>query len=272
MAHVFTIINSSNETVVYNDYDLIPLTTLKHVIKFLPDLGTSVPSHEIILESHTILETTGGEVTATFTGDNFVILSALSVALLQLFVADTSVSLVDLQLVNSSGIVLRTVQGGLPSQTGAVGFAIIGTGGDVKKQFYLSNIDPGVSTVTTTLTSALVVAPGTSSQKHKLVPENFADGTENHLILELIDGDIIFGPFVRLETGTTDVLLNETGGKIIFDNIVGDAAGADHYHQQVGDYHEAGDGHTEEEHREISLWNHKLQVLMAKERLNNASS
>jgi hypothetical protein len=109
MAHVFTIINSSNETVVYNDYDLIPLTTLKHVIKFLPDLGTSVPSHEIILESHTILETTGGEVTATFTGDNFVILSALSVALLQLFVSPVSV--VDLQLVNSSGIVLRTVKG-----------------------------------------------------------------------------------------------------------------------------------------------------------------
>ena len=270
MAHVFTIINSSNETVVYNDYDLIPLTTLKHVIKFLPDLGTLVDSHEIILESHTILETTGGEVTATFTGDNFVILSALSVALLQLFVSPVSV--VDLQLVNSSGIVLRTVKGGIVSQNGAVGFAINDSSGTLITQFYLNNIDPGVSTVTTTLTSALVIGPGTSSQKHKLVPENFADGTENHLILELIDGDIIFGPFVRLETGTTDVLLNETGGKIIFDNIVGDAAGADHYHQQVGDYHEAGDGHTEEEHREISLWNHKLQVLMAKERLNNASS
>ena len=270
MAHVFTIINSSNETVVYNDYDLIPLTTLKHVIKFLPDLGTSVPSHEIILESHTILETTGGEVTATFTGDNFVILSALSVALLQLFVSPVSV--VDLQLVNSSGIVLRTVKGGIVSQNGAVGFAINDSSGTLITQFYLSNIDPGVSTVTTTLTSALVVAPGTSSQKHKLVPENFAYGTENHLILELIDGDILFGPFVRLETGTTDVLLNETGGKIIFDNVVGDAAGADHYHQQVGDYHEAGDGHTEEEHREISLWNHKLQVLMTRERLNNASS
>jgi hypothetical protein len=270
MAHVFTIINSSNETVVYNDYDLIPLTTLKHVIKFLPDLGTSVPSHEIILESHTILETTGGEVTATFTGDNFVILSALSVALLQLFVSPVSV--VDLQLVNSSGIVLRTVKGGIVSQNGAVGFAINDSSGTLITQFYLNNTDPGVSTVTTTLTSALVIGPGTSSQKHKLVPENFADGTENHLILELIDGDIIFGPFVRLETGTTDVLLNETGGKIIFDNVVGDAAGADHYHQQVGDYHEAGDGHTEEEHREISLWNHKLQVLMTRERLNNASS
>lgn len=238
MAHVFTIINSSNETVVYNDYDLIPLTTLKHVIKFLPDLGTSVPSHEIILESHTILETTGGEVTATFTGDNFVILSALSVALLQLFVADTSVSLVDLQLVNSSGIVLRTVKGGIVSQNGAVGFAINDSSGTLITQFYLNNIDPGVSTVTTTLTSALVIGPGTSSQKHKLVPENFAYGLENHLVLETSADDVV----------------------------------DDHYHQQVGDYHEAGDGHTEEEHREISLWNHKLQVLMTRERLNNASS
>jgi hypothetical protein len=236
MAHVFTIINSSNETVVYNDYDLIPLTTLKHVIKFLPDLGTSVPSHEIILESHTILETTGGEVTATFTGDNFVILSALSVALLQLFVSPVSV--VDLQLVNSSGIVLRTVKGGIVSQNGAVGFAINDSSGTLITQFYLNNIDPGVSTVTTTLTSALVIGPGTSSQKHKLVPENFAYGLENHLVLETSADDVV----------------------------------DDHYHQQVGDYHEAGDGHTEEEHREISLWNHKLQVLMTRERLNNASS
>jgi len=270
MAHAFKIKKTDGSFVTYTDYDAIDLTTLKHVIKFLPDLGTSVPSHEIILESHTILETTGGEVTATFTGDNFVILSALSVALLQLFVSPVSV--VNLQLVNSSGIVLRTVKGGIVSQDGAVGFAINDSSGTLIAQFYLSNIDPGVSTVTTTFTSALVVAPGTSSQKHKLVPENFADGTENHLILELMDGDIIFGPFVRLETGTTDVLLNETGGKIIFDNIVGDAVGADHFHPPVGEPHAEGDGHTEAEHREIALWNFKLKKLITQESTNASSN
>ena len=51
MAHAFTIINSSDETVVYTDYDAIDLTTLKHVIGFIPDIGTLVESNEILLES-----------------------------------------------------------------------------------------------------------------------------------------------------------------------------------------------------------------------------
>ena len=44
-----------------------------------------------------------------------------------------------------------------------------------------------------------------------------------------------------------------------------------HYHAPVSEEHEDGDGHTEAEHREISLWNYKLQLLMVRERLNNAS-
>jgi hypothetical protein len=51
MAHAFTIINSSDETVVYTDYDAIDLTALKHVIGFIPDIGTLVESNEILLES-----------------------------------------------------------------------------------------------------------------------------------------------------------------------------------------------------------------------------
>ena len=71
----------------------------------------------------------------------------------------------------------------------------------------------------------------------KLVPENFADGLENHLVLE-------------------------TASDTNIDN---------HFHPPVGEHHADGDGHTEEEHREISLWNYKLQLLMARERLNNSS-
>ena len=130
MAHVFTIINSSNETVVYNDYDLIPLTTLKHVIKFLPDLGTQVDNNEMQLES------------------------------------------------------------------GSTGF------------------------------------PG------RIIPENWTTSSENHLVLETASDT----------------------------NVVG------HYHEPMVEPHVSGDGHAEEEHREIELWNHKLQVLMTRERLNNASS
>jgi hypothetical protein len=106
----------------------------------------------------------------------------------------------------------------------------------------------------------------------RLVPEDFADGLENHLVLELVEGDNHIGPFVRLETGTTDVLLAEDGESIPFDNIVGDAVGADHYHPPVGDFHVDGDGHTEEEHRELALWNFKLQKLITQENTNASSN
>jgi len=106
----------------------------------------------------------------------------------------------------------------------------------------------------------------------RLVPEDFADGLENHLVLELVEGDNHIGPFVRLETGTTDVLLDEDGGRIPFDNIVGDAVGTDHFHPPVGDFHVDGDGHTEEEHRELALWNFKLQKLITQENTNASSN
>ena len=54
MAHEFIIITTSNETVVYTDYDAIDLTTLKNVISFKPDLGTRVDENEILLETATI--------------------------------------------------------------------------------------------------------------------------------------------------------------------------------------------------------------------------
>tara|TARA_B100000795_G_C22578257_1_gene352778 strand:+ start:69 stop:677 length:609 start_codon:yes stop_codon:yes gene_type:complete len=202
MAHAFTIIDSSNEKIVYTNYDDIPLATLKHVISFIPDLGTEEQSNEILLEIDTL---------------NF--------GQTDKFVEESE----------ENNIVLD----GTDSSSANVGDNLI-----------MENAEG----------------------RDKLVPENFADGTENHLILELIDGDIIFGPFVRLETGTTDVLLNETGGKIIFDNIVGDAVGADHFHPPVGEPHAEGDGHTEAEHREIALWNFKLKKLITQESTNASSN
>ena len=50
MAHEFYIKTTSGEFVTYTDYDAIDLTTLKHVIKFIPDLG----SHELLLETGTL--------------------------------------------------------------------------------------------------------------------------------------------------------------------------------------------------------------------------
>ena len=44
MAHRFKIMDDTGTLTTYTDYDSIPLSTLKHVISFVPDLGTEVAS------------------------------------------------------------------------------------------------------------------------------------------------------------------------------------------------------------------------------------
>ena len=72
------------------------------------------------------------------------------------------------------------------------------------------------------------------------------------------DGDVD----VRSTDGVENHLVLETSSDSVVDN---------HYHAPVEEPHEDGDGHTEAEHRELSLWNYKLQLLMSRERRNNAS-
>ena len=194
MSHAFKIVDTSGVVTTYTDYDDIPLSTLRHVISFLPDIGTEEQANEILLEP---------ESTVT---DN--VATEDEVGLETVIVTDADDNLI------------------------------------------------------------MEIADGVD----RLVPEDFADGLENHLVLELVEGDNHIGPFVRLETGTTDVLLAEDGEKIPFDNIVGDAVGENHYHPPVGDFHVDGDGHTEAEHRELALWNFKLQKLITQENTNASSN
>ena len=202
MAHAFKIMDNTGVITTYTDYDVIPLTTLKHVISFLPDIGTEEQSNEILLEpSSTVVDNLSAE----------------------------------------DAIGYETV------------IVLDGTDG--------SSADDGDNVI-------MEIAGGVD----KLVPEDFAYGEENHLVLELVEGDDHIGPFVRLETGTTDVLLDEIGEKIAFDNIVGEAVGVDHYHPPAGDFHVDGDGHTEEEHRELALWNYKLGLLITQENTNAISN
>ena len=201
MAHAFRIMDSSNVITTFTDYDDIPLATLKHVISFLPDVGTEEQANEILLEP-------GSTVIDNLSAEDDVGLETLIV--------------------------------------------LDGTDG--------SSANAGDNLI-------MEIADGVD----RLVPEDFADGLENHLVLEIVEGDNHIGPFVRLETGTTDVLLDEDGGRIPFDNIVGDAVGADHFHLPIGDFHVDGDGHTEAEHREIALWNFKLQKLITQENTNAGS-
>ena len=176
MAHAFTIITTSNETVVYTDYDAIDLTTLKNVISFKPDLGTLVDGNEILLETATI------DATAT-----------------------TKVMLEDTTSV---------------TDTNGVTYAV-----PTEDKLLLEDGDQVIYEAV--VTDALA----------KLIPENWATGLENHLVLE-------------------------TASDTNIDN---------HFHPPVGEHHTDGDGHTEEEHREIALWENKLKLLMVRERLNNSS-
>ena len=167
MAHEFKIMDNTNTITTYTDYDSIPLSTLKHVISFIPDLGTLVDSNEILMEIDTFDSGETDNLTtesATGDGDNLVL--------------------------------------------------------------------DGTDSSSTNAGSNLILEFADS--RHKLVPENFSTGTENHLVLETASDD----------------------------------ATTDHYHQPVGTHHTDDDGHTEAEHREIALWNYKLQLLMTQERTN----
>jgi hypothetical protein len=176
MAHAFTIITTSNETVVYTDYDAIDLTTLKNVISFKPDLGTRVDENEILLETATI---------------------------------DATVT---------SGVMLEGIS---VTDTNGVTYANVGT----EDGLLLEDGDQVIYEAVETLALG------------KVIPEDWAQGLENHLVLE-------------------------TASDTNIDN---------HFHPPVGEHHADGDGHTEEEHRELSLWENKLKLLMVRERLNNAS-
>ena len=165
MAHRFKIMDDTGTLTTYTDYDSIPLSTLKHVIAFEPDLGTEVASNEILLEIDTL---DSGET------DNFVEESA-------------------------TGIGDNLVLNGTDSSSTNAGSNLI-----------------------------MEFADG----RHKLVPEDFATGDENHLVLE----------------------------------TAADLSTIGHYHPMVGTHHTEGDGHTTSEHREIALWDYKLQLLMIQER------
>tara|TARA_Y100000817_G_C16462722_1_gene370057 strand:- start:11 stop:538 length:528 start_codon:yes stop_codon:yes gene_type:complete len=175
MAHEFQIKTTSGELVTYTDYDAIDLTTLKHVIKFLPDLGTLVDSHEILLETGTLNASA------------------------------------------SAGVI--TEENNSVTATDGTTYAV-----------------PAENKLLLEDNGQIMYENAALNPLGKLVPENFADGLENHLVLE-------------------------TSPDTVADN---------HYHLPVGHHHEDGDGHTAAEHRELHLWNYKLQLLMARERLNNS--
>ena len=249
MAHEFKIMDNTNTITTYTDYDSIPLATLKHVISFLPDLGTEVSANEILLET----ETLDSGTTDKILGEDGTL--------------DGSGVEIDFNLV---------LDGTDGSSTNA--------GDNVIYEF--------------------------ADGRHKLAPEDFATGAENHLMLE--DTDVLLlnstdSSRVVIEVGGTDgsgtnagdnIVLNGTdssstnaddnismeivldeGGLIVSESsfggeereafIISEENVTDHFHQPIAEPHTDGDGHTAEEHRELEIWNHRLGLLITQENTNN---
>ena len=202
MAHRFKIMNDRGTLTTYTDYDSIPLSTLKHVIAFEPDLGTEVASNEILLETDTL---DSGET------DNFVTEPTLTSIEVEL---ETGTSTGGLLLETGDDVRMEDVTF-LEERTFTAGDNLVLNGTD------LSSTNAGSNLI-------MEFADG----RHKLADEDFVTGDEIHLVLETADDISITG----------------------------------HYHPPVGTHHIDGDGHTADEHREIALWDYKLQLLMTQER------
>jgi|AACY02.7.fsa_nt_gi hypothetical protein len=71
---------------------------------------------------------------------------------------------------------------------------------------------------------------------HKIVPEDWTTGSENHLVFEDMTS----------------------------------LGGTAHYHPPLDEPHSASDGHAASNHRENDLWNYRLSLLVAQENTNNA--
>ena len=204
MAHAFKIMDSTNAITTYTDYDSIPLTTLKHVISFIPDLGTEVASNEILLEIATL---DSGET------DNFVTEPTLTSIEVELETATSTGGL----LLETGDDVRMEDETFLEERTFTAGDNLVLNGTDSSSTNADSNL-------------IMEFADG----RHKLADEDFATGDEVHLVLETAD----------------------------------DVSTTGHYHLPVGSPHTDGDGHTAAEHREIDLWNYKLQLLITQENTN----
>ena len=205
MAHEFKIMDTTKTITTYTDYDDIPLATLLHVISFKPDIGTLVDGHEILLEIDTFDSGTT-----------------------QNFGAEDALSTIEVELET------ETSTGGLLLETGDdvsfEDFTFI-----VERTFTVGDtiVLDGTDSSSTNAGSNLILefADGI----HRLAPEDFSTGSENHLVLETSDDTVI----------------------------------SDHYHPPIDPVHKEGDGHTAEEHREIALWQHKLELLLTQEDIAN---
>jgi hypothetical protein len=205
MAHEFKIMDTTGTITTYTDYDSIPLASLLHVISFIPDIGTLVHGNEILIETDTL---DSGET------DKFVTESTLTSIEVELETATSTGGLLletgdDVRMEDITRLEERTVTDGVNIVLDGSDSSSANAGGNLIAEF--------------------------ANGRHRLVPESFATGSENHLVFETSE-----------------------------DNVPDN-----HYHPVIDAHHEEGDGHTEEQHREIALWSYKLNLLLTQEDIAN---
>ena len=165
MAHAFKIMNTTGTITTYTDYDSIPLVTLKHVISFIPDLGTKIDSNEILLESETL---DSGET------DNFVTELVITTIEIELETGTTGTA--------GENLILDSTD----SLSTNVGDDIVMEDVTFLEDKTVTSSDNlvlnGTDSSSTNDESNLIME--VIESRHKLVPEDWSAGSENHLVLE----------------------------------------------------------------------------------------
>ena len=250
MAHAFKIMDSTNTIITYTDYDSIPLTTLKHVISFLPDMGTEVGSNEILLETDTL---DSGAV------DNILVEEGG---------IDGNGNIIEFDLVLDGTDSSSTNAGDNVVFEFAYGrHKIVPENWSTGSENHLLLEDTNLLLLNSTSASRVVIESGGT--------DGSGTNAGDNLILNGIDSSSTSADDnISMEriSNEGDLIISEqsSGGADRTAFIISEESVTDHYHIPIVEPHTTGDGHTAEEHREIAIWNYRLQVLITQENTNNA--
>ena len=249
MAHEFKIMDSTNTITTYTDYDSIPLTTLKHVISFLPDLGTEVSANEILLET----ETLDSGTTDKILGED------------------------GTQDSNGIEIDFNLVLDGTDGSSTNAGDNIIYELADGRHKLapedfatgsenHLMLEDMDVLLLNSTDSSRVIIEVGGTDGSGTNAGDNIIlNGTDS----SSTNADDTISMEIVSDEGGLIVSESSFGGEEREAFIFSEENVTDHFHPPITEPHTDGDGHTAEEHRELDLWNYKLQVLITQEDANN---
>ena len=248
MAHAFKIVDSTGTITTYTDYDSIPLATLKHVISFIPDVGTEVSPNEILLET----ETLDSGTTDKILGED------------------------GTQDSNGIEIDFNLVLDGTDGSSTNAGDNIIYELADGRHKLapedfatgsenHLMLEDMDVLLLNSTDSSRVIIEVGGTDGSGTNAGDNIVlNGTDS----SSTNADDTISMEIVSDEGGLIVSESSFGGEEREAFIISEENVTDHFHPAITEPHTDGDGHTAEEHRELEIWNYRLQVLITQENTN----